>query len=314
MKKLMSLILAAMLVLSFAACASPADPINITALKGPTGMGMAMLMQEEYAGDYSITLSSAPDEVTAAFISGDTDIAAVPINLASVLYNKLEGDVVLLAVNTLGVLYVLEAGDTVNSLADLAGKTLYATGQGSTPEYILNYLLEANGMTDQVTVEYYTEHSELATLMAAGDVTLGMLPEPNVSAVLVKNDAVHVALDLTEEWNSVSDTALVQGCIIAKRSYYEANTAAVESFLTDYAASAEYVNTNVDEAATLMETYGILASAAIAKQAIPKCNIVCMQGEDAQAAASGMLKVLFNANPKSVGGALPGDDFYIAGN
>lgn len=336
MKKLFVTILSLLLVLSMAACAPAgqpalapeadaasiptegetpaaseqiAAPLNIAALKGPTGMGIVALMGDEFASKYAVTLASSPDEVTAAFIAGQVDVAAVPINLAAVLYSKLEGDAVMLAVNTLGVLYVLENGDSVNSIADLSGKTLGATGQGSTPEYVLNYLLEKNGVTD-TEVEYYSEHSELATLLASGDVELGMLPEPNVTATLAKNADLRVALDLTEEWSKVSDTKLVQGCIIARKSTLEGSEAQIDRFLDDYAASTAFVNGHHQKAAILIEQYGIMASAALAQQAISKSNIVCLTGADMRAAAGGMLQVLFDANPKSVGGALPGDDFY----
>lgn len=314
MKRLTAILLAAILLVSLAGCVEKDDVvINIAALKGPTGMGMAGIMGDEYEGVYNIELSSAPTDVAAKFISGEIDVAAVPVNLASVLYNKLGGDVVVLAVNTLGVLYILENGDTVATLSDLAGKTLYATGQGSTPEYILNYILAAAGLTDEVTVEYYTEHSELATLMASGEVTLGMLPEPNVTAVTVKNTDVRVALDLTAEWDAVSDTALVQGCLIARRSFVEEHPAAVASFLKDYEASTAFVNEHHQKAAMVMEAQGILPSSAIAKEAISKCHIVYMTGSEMQDALGAMLAVLYDADPGSVGGALPAEDFYYAG-
>ena len=205
---------------------------------------------------------------------------------------------------------MVENGNEIASIADLAGKTLYATGQGSTPEYIINYLLEKNGISDQVTVEYKAEHSELAALMAGGEVELGMLPEPNVTATLAKNADLRIALDLTEEWAKVSDTGLVQGCIIARSSFVDDNRAAIEAFLKDYKASAAFVNEHHEKASLLMESYGIIPSAALAKSAIGKCNIVCLTGEDMRAAAGGMLTVLFEANPKSVGGTLPGEELY----
>ncbi len=341
MKKLFAILLTLLLALSVAACApaqqpaatsqpeatvqpvaeeatpAPAQttapvqagPLNVAALKGPTGMGIVALMGQEYASQYAVTLASSPDEVTAAFIAGSLDIAAVPINLGAVLYNKLEGDAAMLAVNTLGVLYILENGDSIQSMADLSGKTLGATGQGSTPEYVLNYLLEKNGIAD-AKVEYYTEHSELATLLTAGDVKLGMLPEPNVTATLAQNADLRVALDLTAEWSKVSDTKLVQGCIIARKSALEGREADITKFLKDYEASTAFVNGHHKKASILIEQYGIMAKAALAQKAIGKSNIVCLTGEEMRAAASGMLQVLFEANPKSVGGALPGDDFY----
>lgn len=315
MKKVLSVIMAAVMcaILAAGCAAAPAEPINVTALKGPTGMGMTSLLGEEYADKYSVTLSGAPDEVTASIISGETDIAAVPINLASVLYNKTEGDLVMLAVNTLGVLYILDANNEITSVEDLAGKTLYATGQGSTPEYMLDYVLNAYGLKDSVTVEYKAEHSEVATLMAAGEVTLAMLPEPNVTSVLFQNENAKVALSITELWESASGTAPVQGCIVARRSFVEENKKAVEQFLEDYKASVEFVNSNKDAASTLIETYGIVPKAAIAKAAIDNCNIVFVVGEEMQEMTDAMLKVLHDANPKSVGGKLPGTDFYYEG-
>ncbi|MBE5784535.1 MAG: ABC transporter substrate-binding protein [Clostridiales bacterium] len=312
MKRIVAMLLIAVMAVSLlAGCGrKEADPINIGALQGPTGMGMVTLMGDEFHSKYNITIATAPDAIVGQIVSGELDIAAVPINLASTLYNKTEGNVMLIAVNTLGVLYVLEDGETVNSMADLAGKKLYATGQGSTPEYMLSYLLEANGLTDSVTVEYTAEHSELATLMAAGEATLGMLPEPNVTATMVKNDKLRVALDLTEEWKSVAGIEPVQGCIVVRRDFFEENETAVRVFLKEYNAAVNYTNANQAETAKLMEQYGILPSAAIAEKAIDKCNIVCYRNNEMRLAAEGMLEVLFNANPKSVGGKLPGDDFY----
>ncbi|MDD3921665.1 MAG: ABC transporter substrate-binding protein [Eubacteriales bacterium] len=312
MKKILSVVLALVLcTFTLLGCAkAPEEPVKLATLKGPTGMGMVSLMQEGEAG-YNVTLSSAPDEVTAMLISGEADIAAVPVNLGSVLYNKLDGDVRIIAASTLGVLYVLSADNSVQSVSDLAGKTLYATGQAATPEYILNYILQQNGVADKVTVEYKAEHSELAALLAAGDVTLGMLPEPNVTAAMVKNPSLHIALDLTDEWSKITDASMVQSAIICRASYYEAHKAQVEQFLADYAASVAFVNEKPAEAAAQMEALGIVPAAAIGEKAIPNCNIVCLTGENMKASVSAMLDVLYTANPKSVGGAVPNEDFYV---
>ena len=312
MKKLTALILiACMAATLFAGCGTKATtPANIGTLQGPTGMGMVTLMGDEFSSKYNITIESAPDAVVGKIINGELDIAAVPVNLAATLYNKTEGNIMMIAVNTLGVLYVLEDGETVNSMADLAGKKLYATGQGSTPEYMLSYLLEKNGLTDSVTVEYKAEHSELATLMASGEVKLGMLPEPNVTATMAKNENLRVALDLTKEWKDAAGVEPVQGCIVVRKDYFEQNQAAVRLFLKEYEAAVNYTKANQAETAALMEKYGIIGSAAIAEKAIDKCNIVCYRDEAMRTAAEAMLQVLFDANPKSVGGALPGDDFY----
>lgn len=296
---------------------APRAALNIVALKGPTGMGMVQLIQADEQGtsvvDYNITLAAAPDEISGKIVTGEADIAAAPINLAAALYNKMQGEVAIIAVNTLGVLYVLENGGDVNSIADLSGKTLYATGQGATPEFILNYLLEKNDVAGKVDVQYMADHAELATLLAAneGGVKLAMLPEPNVTAALLKSSSLRIALDLTEEWNKVSGGArLVQGCLIARKDVLENNPDAVNAFLQEYAASTAFVNEKTEEAAALIEQYGIMASAAAAKIAIPNCNIVCVTGEDMRADALAMLQVLYAADPKSVGGKLPGDDFY----
>ena len=308
-KKLICALLACLLLLSMG-CAGekPQTTLRIAALKGPTGMGLAYLMQEESSA-FSVELLDAPDVVTGKFINGEIDIAAVPVNLAAVLSNKTDGKAVMIAVNTLGVLYILENGETVHSMEDLAGKTLYATGQGSTPQYVLEYLLEQNGLKDRVTVEYIAEHATLAAMAASGEAPLAMLPEPNVSSVLLKNESARIALDLTSEWDAVSDAQLLQGCYIVQRSVLESEPEAVRAFLSAAAESAARVNSEA-EAPALIAELGIVGSEAIAARAIPNCNIVCLTGEQMQEAAEAMLSVLFAANPKSMGGQLPDASFY----
>ena len=297
--------------------------LNVAALKGPTGIGMVKLMQDakngESSNQYNFTLAGAPDEVTAKFIKGEFDIAAVPVNLAATLYNKMEGNVQVLAINTLGVLYILENGDTVHSIADLKGKTLYATGKGSTPEYILNYLLEKNGIAPEkdITIEYKSEHAELATLMASGEVSLCMLPEPNVTSVLRENSNVHRALNLTTEWEKATsqageDSTLAQGCIIVNKEFAQKNKQAVDTFLTEYQASVDYVTSSTVDASQLVEEFGIMPKALIAELAIPNCNIIFLEGDTMKETMQANLEVLFQANPKSIGGAMPGDDFYYS--
>ena len=311
MKKLIAIAMAAAILLAFGCAKTPAEPMNVAALKGPTGLGISYLMNED-TENYSVELYDAPDVVVGKFVSGEIDVAAVPINLASMLYKKTEGNVVVLCIDTLGVLYVVENGDTVNSFEDLAGKTISATGEGSTPQYVLDYLLDSYGLTDQVTVDYAGEHTQLAALLASGETELGMLPEPFVSSVMLKNQDARIALDLNEAWEEASVTKLVQGVYIANRDYYNENPDQIKSFLADYADSVNRVNTEED-AASLIAQLGIVASEEIAAQAIPRSNIVCITGEEMVSAASAMLNVLFGANPASVGGALPGDDFYYEG-
>lgn len=315
MKRIVAMITAAVMLFSlaaFAACSKKQDDteIRIAALKGPTGMGMVKLADKQNYPNYTVSIEASPDALNPRIISGEVDVAAVPVNLASVLYNKLDGDISVLAVSTLGVLYVLEAGSEVNSVADLAGKTVYATGQGATPEYILNYLLDKNGVAGSVEVNYVGEHAALASMLADGSAEIGMLPEPNVTSTLAGNDNLRIALNLTEEWNKVCSTELVQGVVIARKSFVNEHPEAIEQFLREYEKSSAFVNENIDEAAKLIVDVGILGNVEIAKKAIPNCNISFSKGEAMQKAVEGMLTVLFEANPKSIGGKLPDKDFY----
>ncbi|MGN0596037.1 MAG: ABC transporter substrate-binding protein [Ruminiclostridium sp.] len=292
--------------------------IRIGTLKGPTGMGMAKLIEDNSQGEaknsYSFTVAGAPDDITAGIISGDLDIAAVPTNLASVLYAKTEGEVQLLALNTLGVLYVLENGDTINSIEDLKGKTVYATGQGSTPEYVLNYILTKNGIDPENDVEivYLAEHAELASQMTSGDVAIGMLPVPNVTSVLMSNPDVRIALNLTEEWNKVAgeDSVLSMGCVIVNKKFAEENKEAVNTFLDEYKASIEFANSNIEEAAEYMERAEIIPKKQVAMKAIPDANITFVEGEQMKTQILNFYQVLFDANPKAIGGAIPDDNFF----
>lgn len=315
MKRIVAMITAAVMLFSlaaFAACSKKQDDteIRIAALKGPTGMGMVKLADKQNYPNYTVSIEASPDALNPRIISGEVDVAAVPVNLASVLYNKLDGDISVLAVSTLGVLYVVEAGSEVNSVADLAGKTVYATGQGATPEYILNYLLDKNGVAGSVEVNYVGEHAALATMLADGSAEIGMLPEPNVTSTLAGNDNLRIALNLTEEWNRVCSTELVQGVVIARKNFVNEHPEAIEQFLREYEKSSAFVNENIDEAAKLIVDAGILGNVEIAKKAIPNCNISFSKGEAMHKAVEGMLAVLFEANPKSIGGKLPDKDFY----
>ncbi len=314
MKKLIAMMLTLCLAMSLAACAVAEDAINVYALKGPTGIGLVKVMNDN-DGTYNFTLAGAPDEVTAAVINGDADIAAVPTNLAATLYNKTQGKVQLVALNTLGVLHILTKDEGIQSLSDLEGKTIYATGQGSTPEYVLNYILEANGLADKVTVEYMAEHAELATQAAAGMVDIAMLPEPNVTSVLSQNADYRIALDVTELFNQAAadkgeNAVLSMGCVIVNKDWAAANADKLATFMGAYAESVEFVNTNVDEASQMVEAQSIIPKAAVAKKAIPNCHIVFIDGEEMMTQIAPFFQVLHNANPKSVGGALPAEDFY----
>lgn len=315
MKKVLVFALALVLSLFAFACtkpAEPAEPVKVAALAGPTGMGLAYLMSEN-DGAYNVEILTAPDQVTAKFISGEVDIAAVPINLASVLYNKTEGAANVIAINTLGVLYVLENGSTVNSIQDLAGKTIYSVGQGSTPEYILQYLLAANNLTDSVQVEFIADNAELIAKLNDGSASVALLPEPHVSVAMMQNENLRIALKVNDLWAAVNDTQVVQGVYIVRKAYLESHKAQVDAFLKDAASSAEKVNTQEDAPAAIVAN-GIVAKEPIAKRAISNANICLQTGAEMKANVSAMLQVLFDANPKSIGGKMPADDFYYVGN
>lgn len=313
MKKIVAMLLALVLALGMTACAE--DAVNVYALKGPTGIGLVKVMNDN-DGTYDFSLVGAPDEVVAAIVSGEADIAAVPTNLAATLYNKTKGGVQLIALNTLGVLHVLTTDESIDSLDDLRGKTIWATGQGSTPEYVLDYILTAAGLKDEVTVEYKAEHAELATLAAAGQVDIVMLPEPHVTSVLNQNPAYRMALDVTELFEQLAaqqgdNAVLSMGCVIVRKEYAEQNPDKLAAFMDAYADSVAFVNENVDEASQMVEAQGIIPKAAVAKKAIPNCHIVFVTGEEMKTQIAPFFQILFNANPKSVGGTLPADDFYF---
>ena len=349
MKKILSLLLAFSLALSLAACGGSAssaasstvvseaassaaasdeeeaaaplsvtEPLRIAGLKGPTTMGLVNLLSMEQAGtaamDYDLQLYGAADEIVPLLIKGELDMAAIPANLAATLYQKTNGGIQAVAVNTLGVLYVVEQGDTVHSMADLKGRTILSTGKGTTPEYVLRYLLTANGLDPDkdVDIQYYSEATEVTAQMASTQDAIAVLPQPYVTAAGLKDDTLRVALDLTAEWDKVADTQLITGVTVVRKAYAEEHPDVVAAFLADYAQSVNAANTDLDGTAALCEEQGVVAKAAIAKKALPNCNIVCLTGEELKADVSGYLQVLYDADPTAVGGALPSEDFYWA--
>lgn len=276
---------------------------------------------KEAVNDYTFNLVSDPTLAVAAITSGSADIAAVPTNLASTLYKKTSGKVQVLAVNTLGVLYMLDCGAGISSVQDLKGKEIYTSGQGANPEYILNYVLEKNGLDPKkdVTIRFVEDNDALVAAIVQGKAQVAMVPEPKATACLVQmksvGKTVQVALNMTEEWNKVAggSSALMMGCVIARKDFVEKNPVAVQAFLQEYKASIEAVKADVAAAAKLCETYKIIPKAAIAQQAIPRCNLTFVSGAQMKTQLSGYLNVLYAANKASIGGGMPADDFYYAG-
>lgn len=288
---------------------------SIASLKGPTTMGMVKLMNDSENGatfnKYNVEMFGAADEIVAGVASGNTDIANVPANLAAVLYKKTDGAVKVCDVNTLGVLYVVTTGETISSVEDLRGKTVYSTGKGTTPEYVFNYILRQNGLEPQtdVTIEYKTEAAECAAAIAESENGIAVLPQPYVTAAMTQNENISIALSLTDEWNKVSETPLITGVTIAQGNVIEENTYAFDMFLSEYAASVEYVNANTDEAAALIGGYDIVKEP-VAKKALPFCNITLLRDKEMIDAVKGYWNVLFSADPTAVGGAVPEDSVF----
>lgn len=343
MKKLLSLILALTMLLALTACGTTEKPqtgavpeaseeaipseapdgeekeaVKIAVLKGPTALGALHMMDLAEKGEtpdnYEFTLAGSPDEILGSIIKGEFDIAAVPTNMSSVLYNKTEGAIQLLALNTLGVLYCVENGESVNSVADLKGKTVYCVGQGATPEYALKYLLTKNGLDPEkdLTIQFKAEAAEAAALLAEGE-GIAVLPQPFVTAAMAKNENLRIAFDFNEEWEKLGEnSAITMGCVIVQKKFAEENPEIVERFLQSYEQSVNFSNSDetLAQAAELAVNYGIIPAAPIAQKAIPKCSIVFIAGDMMKSITEEFLNILFEANPASVGGKLPEADFY----
>ena len=290
---------------------------RVAALKGPTAMGLVKLMDEEentpdkLENSYSFVIESAPDAVTPLIAKGEVDIACIPANLAAVLYNN-TGKIQVVAVNTLGVLYLVGSSDLeINSIEDIRGRTIYASGKGSTPQYAVETILAGYGLVDgvDVTVEWKSEHAECVAALLSDSEALAVLPQPFVTSAMMSNSSLVLIADLNDLWKSLSGTSLITGVTVVRKEFAENNPEAVDAFLTEYAASADWVNSNTEEAAALIEKAGII-KAQVAQKALPKCNIVVWTGDKLKTNLSVYLKALYNQNPKSVGGSVPGEDFY----
>ena len=326
-KKLTLFLLLALIISSLAGCRSNVNKeevkveasvvAKVTALKGPTGMGLVKMISDENSKEekgYEFNIANSVDEITPKIVNKEIDIAAVPANLASVLYNNTNGEVVTLAINTLGVLYVVENGNSINSVEDLKGKTIYSSGKGAIPEYSFNYILEQNGIdpNTDVTVEYKSEHTECLAALLNDEDGVAVLPQPFVTTALSKNENLRIALDLTKEWEALENnngSTLITGVVVARKEFVDEYPQKVASFLEEYKKSVDFTNNNLDEAAKLIEENGIVPEA-VAKKAVPYCNIVLIDGEDMKEKLSGYLQVLYDANPKSVGGKIPDEAFY----
>jgi len=291
--------------------------ISVAALKGPTAIGMVQIMENAKNGtalnNYDFTIAGTADEFTTDLIKGEVQIAAIPCNLAANLYNKSGGKVKIIGINTLGVLDILQTGDSIKTIQDLKGKTIYTTGKGTTPEFTLNYLLKSAGLDPEkdVTIEYKSEATEVAAMLATSGNAVAMLPQPYATTVMMQNQNINIALDVTQQWEKYAgkNSTIVTGVVAVNSDFADKNPEAVQQFIKEYKESVLFVNANVDSAAQLVEEFGIF-NATVAKKAIPYCNITFIDGNEMKTKVSAYLKVLFDQNPASVGGVMPADDFY----
>ena len=308
-----------LLLISAALLSVSAADVSVAALRGPTAMGLSKLMYDSENGisdgnSYSFTLEGSPDAVVPMIVRGDVDIAAIPGNLAAVLYQRTGGKVEAIGINTLGVLYIVENGSSVASVEDLKGKTIYSAGKGATPEYALQYVLKAYGLEvgKDVRIEWKSEHAECVAALAADSEAVAMLPQPFATTAMMKDSGIRIALDLNELWQEKTGHVLITGVTVARKDFIEGDGAALGTFLDSYKASVDYINENAaGDGAAIVGHYGIVPEA-VAKAAIPYCNIVLVTGDELKASLSGYLDILYEQNPQSVGGAVPGDDFYYS--
>ncbi len=312
MKRIVAIVVLC-LIMSAPIVAAETETLRVGTIKGPTAMGMVQLM-EEGAGVFEIAANI--DEILPKIVRDELDIAALPPNIASVLYNNAEGKVRVLAVHTLGSFAVLETGEAVQTVADLRGKTLYMSGKGSAPEYALRYVLAGNGIDPDadLTIAWKAEHTECVAALAMQEDAIALLPQPFATVAMMQNENIRSALDLSAEWDALQadaekPSALITGVLVARAEFIEQSPEAVQAFLDSYASSVEYVNANVADAAALIGKYGILEGA-VAEKALPYCNITFIEGEEMREKLSGYLDTLFAQNPDAVGGRVPDDVFY----
>lgn len=293
--------------------------VKVGALKGATTLGLLPLEDKAANGEagenYEFSMMTAADELLPMMIKGELDIALLPSNVASILYQKTNGGVTVIDINTLGVLYMVSGDSSITGVEDLEGRTIYLTGKGTTPDYVLHYILSGNGMDadSDCTLEYKSEATEAAALLAENPDAIGLLPQPFVTAACAQNDALSVILDMNAEWEKLQGedgSRLVTGVTVVRNEFLQEHENAVVTFMEEHEASAQSMNSDVENGAKLAVASEIIAKEPIALKAIPKCNITYIDGADMKQALSGYLEVLYEQNPESIGGALPGDDFY----
>ncbi len=323
-KKVALLLVLVLTLGAMTGCGKERQAVNVRvgSLKGPTSMGILFLMDRAEKGEtedtYEFRMTTGADELLPLMVKGELDIALIPANVAAVLYQRTEGGIAVIDINTLGVLQVVTGTSEVESVADLKGRTIYLTGKGTTPEASLKFVLEVNGLSEaDYTLEFKSEATEVAAILAENTDAVGLLPQPFVTAALMQNDALRMALDMNEEWLRVENelkggrsNGMVTGVTVVRKEFLEEHPEAVEEFLKEHALSVEAINGDVAAGAALAVAAGIVAKEPIAERAVPECHITCITGEDMKADLSAYLDVLAGFDESLVGGKVPEDDFY----
>lgn len=291
--------------------------VRVGSLKGPTSLGILSLMEKAGANQtfdtYQFRMATGADELLPLMVKNELDIALLPANVASVLYAGTDGEVAVIDINTLGVLYLVTASESVSSIADLKGKTICLTGKGTTPEAAIRFLCKAYGLAEEdYKLEFKSEATEVAVTLANDPDVIGLLPQPFVTAALMQNASLRIAVDLNEAWKNVTadKSGMVTGVTVVRKQFLREHPEAVSSFVEEHARSVEAVNADTEAAAKLAVEAGIIAKEQIAQKAIPACNLVCVTGEEMKSALSAYLEVLESFEKALVGGQIPGDDFY----
>lgn len=318
LKNIFVLVLCVFILFNFSSCKNVMSKeekvINIATLRGPTGLGMLKIIDNnETDNNYRISIFNDPSDAATRLINGEVDIATLPTNMASIIYNKTNGYIKIAAVNTLGMLYILSSNDDINSVMDLKNHTVFISGKGTTPECVLKYILSKNNLEidKDVIIEYKCEHEELASLAIAGKIDVVLLPEPFVTQVINKNSDFKVKISLTDEWGKVvvDNNSLAMGCTAVRKQFIQENPSQFNKFLKEYEDSVEFVNTDIEKAAELSSKYNIMPKE-IALSAIPKCNIVFISGREMQNKVNDFLRIIFKFDPKAIGGRIPCEEFY----
>lgn len=312
---LLSLVFVCML----AGCGQQKDTtvVRVGGLKGPTTMGILFMQDAENSEErYQFSMVTAADELVASVVREEIDIALLPANVSSVLYAKTEGKVNVIDINTLGVLYLLSADQELGAmegltLSDLQGKTIYLTGMGTTPDYVLRALMKANQIAeDAIHLEYKSEPAEVAAILSEDATAIGLLPQPFVTSAMLQNESLHIIMDMDREYASTFGEHMVTGVTIVRSGFLEEHGTLVDQFLEDHHNSIRLINEDPKQGAELVVNAGILPKAPVAEKAIPNCNLQFVAGEEMKAALSSYLQNLYEIEPKSIGGNIPTEDFY----